>query len=297
MKTTRFWRCSAPFLFVVACQVAAAQGVGSATIRFQSPLSFGPAYQQWDKSYPWTGYFPEYGGYALSETSHGRTDVHGLEGRRTFRAESFSPADSEVSTNSISYSLLNLFGRNSISLNPSGTMSQSQAAAESADKTHWGYSITTTTVMHKYNFSRLGEDFGDPFKAWTVFRADAGAVKMKTQVEGNADAFAEIQLSFVGKIRNLRSGSEDYIPLRPIVLLHQRIEGNDSFSSPEISGLLALDLPNFTRLSYSNFDLSLGLQTRLITYASAAPVPEPATMAMLGIGVTALVRKRRRRSR
>lgn len=282
---------------ILLAGAAQSQGVASAEVRFHSELRYGPAWTQWPAEYTFVSRLFEESGFALSETNHGALSVQSfLRTGRRFSARSSSVGDSEQSSNCVVYDVRRLFAPDGISINNAETYSSSQAAAESTGESHFTHAVSSTSLLHRFSFSRFENHLTDKPKFWMAIQAAAGAVSLKTKVEGNADAFAEVKLSFIGTITNDLSENPTPVALPPIVLATRRIEGNAAWSSPEISGLLALDLPNYTRLGRAHFGISMGLQVQMITYARANPVPEPSTlvMAVVGIGLAVGTRFRRK---
>jgi len=229
-------------------------------------------------------------GFLSSKAVHGPLNIKDWPMTKPFFESTVSVGDVESSQNTGLISLLDLDSVMWISA--SGTKSESQAASSGPDE-HFGVSGLHATVTRGFNLKRSpGPGIVPSPELKLSFLASAGAIHMKTHVEGSAEALAGLEVDFVGTVTNNTIPGSKPEDLVSKVLFKKSLSGNEEWSSDALSQDLSLALPDWTRLSGADFRVDYGFHLKMTTCAQA--VPEPASLAVAALlGVGTFVRKRR----
>lgn len=228
-------------------------------------------------------------GVLWSNAYHGAHDFKLFPTTPAYDKSTASNGDFENSHNRVKYEFLPNFPTY-VSVS-AGTQSDSQAASGEF-KLHYSESYARTSVLQKLGVTRSGAGIADPPIFGVLIRADADAVHLKARKEGNAHAISSVSVNLIGTIKNNKVAGAPAENLLGKQVLSKRITANDEWFSPLINQSMWLDLPDWTRLSGADFDLNLGLELRMVTYAEV--VPEPGTLGALCLGLFALRASRKR---
>lgn len=272
---------------------AAGQGIANGLVKVESVLGLRIDIYTWSNADYMADYRRTWGAGALTSASaHGPYYMFGYgHAGPSWVADATSSGDSEEFTRQHVEWVADRVHPNYDLLLPVTNVSDSQASSGSI--THWSASHSNSSASYTFFVSRnAGGMVGPPaFRAW--LRSPAGAVKLRTVVEGNAKAEAAAKLSIVGSILDKRGENGVTELLEPITLFEGAIgPGANSWASPAIDTGYHFKLPNWVRLTGAQFELTMGLQFETFSYAEANPVPEPATLSALGVGILVIARRR-----
>lgn len=228
-------------------------------------------------------------GNLYSTTNHGPLDDKQFPASPDYLRSTQSVGDSETTSNRVEYGYASILP-SVIWIKGPGTQSDSQAASLGASLHLAGSNADTTVFQHLTVKRKEGTGIVEPPRFNVRIWARDHAVHLKAIKEGNADALAEVRVYLAGQIKNLNVPGQDFATLNGVEVLGKSVLANDEWYSTAFENNYSLALPEWTRISGANFELKLGLQLKMFTYAEV--VPEPGTLLILAVGTLSVIRRR-----